>query len=208
MTDLRRTQKEGAVPMSSSVGIHCSELFSSWIIATAIAIFAVAMLSLWRYFSRTTSLRIAHLAIFVGFGSGLLGLLAWQMHRDSIRAENLAALKAFHDEAGRLLEESLSSNNVADYKTQRTKAEMFSEKVEKWAANNIGPRASDILQHHEPTDVGVKSESATDKDQQSAITENLQTREKIAALIDARARDRCVRPRTTEHPVPQMEFPG
>jgi hypothetical protein len=191
--------------MTSSTHIPCwGDLFSSWAIATATGVFAVAALSLWgRYFSRTTSLRI-YLMIFAGFTLAMAGLLAWQKeHRESIRAEHLAALKAFETEANRLFEESLTVNNAADYTAYMTKADGFSGRLERWIANNMGPRASDVLQRHDPKDVNIIFESAIDKDHELAIAAIIQTRENIVALIDARASYRCVKPTTAEHPLPQ-----
>jgi hypothetical protein len=37
----------------------------------------------------------------------------------------------------------------------------------------------------------------------AAIAAIIQTRENIAALIDARASYKCVKPTTAEHPIPQ-----
>ena len=99
--------------MTSSTEIPCwDDLISSWAIASATGIVAVAALSLWgRYFSRTTSLRI-YLMIFAGFTLAMVSFLAWQKeHPKSIRAENLVALKAFNNEANRLFEESLTVNS-------------------------------------------------------------------------------------------------
>ena len=191
--------------MTSSTDIPCwDDLFSSWAIATATGIVAVAALSLWgRYFSRTTSLRI-YLMIFAGFALAMASLLAWQKERrESIRAEHLAALKAFHTEANRLFDESLTVSNAADYTVYSAKADGFSGRLEKWVANNMGPRASEILLRHDPKDVNIAFESAIDKDHASAIAAIIQTRENIAALIDARASDKCVKPTTAEHPIRQ-----
>jgi hypothetical protein len=175
--------------MTSSTDIPCwDNLFSSWAIASATGIVALAALSLWgQYFSRTTSLRI-YLMIFAGFILAMASLLAWQKeHRESIRAENLAALKAFGTEANRLFEESLTVDNAADYKAYLAKADGFSGRLERWIANNMGPRASEILLRHDPKDINIAFESAMDKEHASAIAAIIQTRENIAALIDARA---------------------
>jgi hypothetical protein len=191
--------------MTSSTDIPCwDDLFSSWAIASATGIVAVAALSLWgRYFSRTTSLRI-YLMIFAGLTLAMASLLAWQKeHRESIRAENLAALKAFDTEANRLFEESLTVKNAADYTAYLAKAGGFSGRLERWIANNMGTRASEILLRHDPSDVNIAFESAIDKHHASAIAAIIQTRENIAALIDARALYRCVKPTTGEHPIPQ-----
>lgn len=191
--------------MTSSTEIPCwNDLFSSWAFASATGIVAVAALGLWgRYFSRTTSLR-TYLMIFAGFALAMASLLAWQKERrESIRAEHLAALKAFDIVASRLFEESLTVNNAADYTAYLARADSFSGRLEKWVANNMGPRASEILLRHDPKDVNIAFESAIDKNHASAIAAIIQTRENITALIDARASDKCVKPTTAEHPIRQ-----
>lgn len=191
--------------MTSSTEIPCwDDLFSSWAVASATGIVAVAALSLWgRYFSRTTSLRI-YLMTFVAIALAMASLLAWQKeHRESIRAENLQTLRAFDTEANRLFEESFSVDNAADYAAYLAKAAGFSARLERWVANNMGPRASEILRRHDPKDVNMTFESAIDKDHASAIAAIIQTRENIAAMIDARASDKCVKPTAAEHPIPQ-----
>ena len=189
--------------MALSLDIRCWDPFSSWAIATATGIVAVAALSLWgRYFSRALSLRI-YLMIFAGFTLAMASLLAWQKeHRESIRAENLAALKAFDTEANQLFEESLTVNNVADYTAYLAKADGFSGRMERWVENNMGPRASQILLRHDPKNVNTAFESEINKDHASVIAAIIQTRENIAALIDAKASDKCVKPTTAEHPFP------
>jgi len=190
--------------MSFSTDIHCWNPFSNWAIASATGLVAVAALSLWgRYFSRTTSLPI-YLMIFAGFTLAMASLLAWQKeHRESIRAENLATLKAFHNEANRLFEESLTVGNADDYAAYRTKADRFTGRLEQWVADAMGPKASEILLRHDPKDVNINFENTLGKDHASAIVAIIQTRENISALIEAGASNRCVKPTTTEHPIPQ-----
>ena len=68
-----------------------------------------ALSLLGRYFPQITSPRI-YLVVFTGFTLSTASLLAWQkVHRESIRAENLASLKAFDTEAKRLFDESSDS---------------------------------------------------------------------------------------------------
>ena len=155
-----------------------------------------------RYFSRTISLRI-YLMSFAGLTLAMASLLAWQKeHRESIGAENLAALKAFDTEANRLFDESLTANNAADYTAYLAKADGFSGRLERWVETNMGPRASQILLRHDPKNVNTAFESAIHKDHASAIAAIIQTRENIAALIDAKASDKCVKPTMAEHPLP------
>jgi hypothetical protein len=190
--------------MTPSTDITCwSDLFGSWAIASAAGIVVVAVLSLWgRYFSRTASLRI-HLMIFAGFILAMASLLAWQKeHRESIQAEHLAALKAFDTEAHRLFEESLAISNAADYKAYLAKADDFSGRLERWIADNLGPRASEILLRHDPKNVDTAFESVIDKDHASAIAAIIQTKENVGALIDAKTSNNCVKPTTAEHPFP------
>jgi hypothetical protein len=190
--------------MALSSDIRCWDPFSSWAIATATGIAAIAALSLWgRYFSRITSLRI-YLVIFTVFTLSIASLLAWQKeHRELIQTESLATLKAFDTEANRLFEESLTIENAAGYTAYLAKAEGFSGRLQSWVADNMGPRASEILQRHDPKDVNMAFESTIGKDHASAIVAIIQTRENIAALIEARASDKCVKPTTVEHPIPQ-----
>ncbi len=194
--------------MTSSTEIPCwDDLVSSWAIVSATGIVAVAALSLWgRYFSRTTLLRI-FLMILAGFTLAVASFLAWQKeHPKSIRAENLAALKAFNTEANRLFEESLTVNNASDYTAYLAKADGFYGRLERWVANNMGPRASEFLLRYDPKDVNIAFGRAIDKDYPSAIAAIIRTRGNIVALIDARASDKCVKPTTAEHPIPQMEL--
>ena len=190
--------------MALSSDIRCWDPFSSWVIAAATGTAAMAVLSLWgRYFSQTTSLRV-YLMIFTGVILLMASLLAWQKeHRELIRAENIATLKTFDAEAKRLFEESLTVDNAADYTAYLAKADDFSGRLERWVANNMGPRASEILLRHDPKDVNIVFESTIGKEHASAIVAIIQTRENIAALIEARASNRCVKPTTAEHPIPQ-----
>jgi len=190
-------------PMAFSTDIPCWNVFSSWAVALATGIVVVTALGLWgRYFSRTISLRI-YLVIFTGFTLLMASLLAWQKeHRELIRAENLATLKAFATEANRLFDESLTVNSANDYRAYSANAEVFSRRLERWVADNIGPRASEILLRHDPKDINMTFESATSKDHASAIVAIIQTRENIATLIEAEASYKCVKQTTTEHPIP------
>lgn len=190
--------------MTSSANISCWDgAFSTWAIASAAGIAAVAALGLWgRYSSRTTSPGI-FLVVFLGFTLGVAGVLSWQkQHRESIRAENLAALKAFDAEAKGLLDEGLTVDNADDYTAYRARSDGFTARLERWAADNMGPRASEILRRHDPKDVNIAFQSTMDQDHASAITAIIQTRENIGALIHAGASDKCVKPTTAEHPMP------
>src|SRR5579864_4842971 len=132
--------------MAFSTDIHCWNIFGSWATALGTGIVVVAALALWgQYFSRSISLRV-YLAVFTAFTLSMASLLAFQKeHRESIRAESLATLRAFNSEANRLFEESLTLNNAADYAAYTAKADGFSGRLERWVADNMGPRASEIL---------------------------------------------------------------
>ena len=146
---------------------------------------------------------------FLGVGVALaftiVGLLVWREHRESVRATNLAALKAFDAEADQLLEEGLGVNSADDYSAYQAKADGFSKRLETWVADNLGPRASDVVHRHDPKDVNIAFESALDKNHESSIAAISQTRQNIVVLIDARTSDKCVRPTASEHPIPQPE---
>jgi hypothetical protein len=190
--------------MTFYTDIHCwDDLLSSWAIASATGIVALATLCLWgRYFSLTTSLRI-YLMIFVGLTLATASLLAWQKeHRESIQAENIASLKAFNTEANRLFEQSLAVNSAVDYTAFLAKADGFSVRLERWVGDNMGPRASEILLRHDPKELNVAFESAIDKDHASAMATIIQTKENIEALIEAKVSDKCVKPAMAEHPFP------
>jgi hypothetical protein len=182
--------------------IRCWDVFSTWAAALATGIVVVAVLGLWgRYFSRTISLRV-YLVIFSAFTLLMASLFAWQKERrQSIRAENLATLKTFNAEANRLFEESLNVDTPDDYTTYSAKADDFSARLERWVADNMGPRASGILLRHDPKDTNITLENTISQDQASAIVAINQTRENIATLIEAGASDRCVKPTATEHPL-------
>jgi len=190
--------------MAFSTDIHCWDVFGSWAMASATGIVVVAALGLWgQYFSRSISLRI-YLLVFAGFTLSMASLLALQKeHRESMRAGNLATLKAFNSEANRLFEESLTLDNAADYAAYTAKADGFSGRLERWVADNIGPRASEILLRHDPKEANMTFENTMDKAHASAMVAIIQTRENIAALIEARASDKCVKSTTAEHPIPQ-----
>jgi hypothetical protein len=189
--------------MPSSIDFHCWNLFGNGSIALAIAILALAALGLLgRFFPYIASLRI-HLMIFVALILSTVSLLTWQgQHREPIRAENLATLKTFDTEANRLFEESLSLSNAADYAAYSAKADLFAEKLERWVAETMGPKASEILRRHDSKHVNVNLESTLDKDHASAVVTVVQTRENIAALIEAGASEKCVKPTRVEHPIP------
>ena len=182
--------------------IRCWDVFSTWAAALATGIVVVTVLGLWgRYFSRTISLRV-YLVIFSAFTLLMASLFAWQRERrESIRAENLAMLKTFNAEANRLFEESLTADSSDDYAAYSAKADDFSARLQRWVADNMGSRASGILLRHDPKDTNITFENTISKDQASAIVSINQTRENIAALIEAGARDRCVKPTAREHPL-------
>lgn len=190
--------------MASPTNIHCWDVVSNGTIALAIAIIGMVALGLsGRLFPQIASLRI-RLIIFVALLLSTTSLLAWQrQHRKLIEAENLVVLKTFDTEANRLFEESLSVSNAADYTAYSAKADFFAEKLERWVAESMGPKASEILQRHDPKHVNINLESTLDKDHASAVVAVVQTRENIAALIEAGASERCVKPTRVEHPIPK-----
>jgi hypothetical protein len=190
--------------MASPTNIHCWDVVSNGTIALAIAIIGMVALGLsGRLFPQIASLRI-RLIIFVALLLSTTSLLAWQrQHRKLIEAENLVVLKTFDTEANRLFEESLSVSNAADYTAYSAKADFFAEKLERWVAESMGPKASEILQRHDPKHVNINLESTLDKDHASAVVTVVQTRENIAALIEAGASERCVKPTRVEHPIPK-----
>jgi hypothetical protein len=189
--------------MAFSTDIRCWDTFSSWSAAFATGIVVATALGLWgRYFSRTISFRI-YLIIFTGFTLFMAYLFAWQReHRELIRTENRATLSAFSTEADRLFDESLAIDNADDLKNYSAKADGFSRRLERWVADNMGPRASEILLRHDPKDANMTFESAKSKDHASAIVAIIQTRQNIATLVEAEASDKCVKPTATEHPIP------
>ena len=186
--------------MTSLVGIACWDNQFNWVLASAAIIAAMAALCLRQYFFPNARLR-STLLIFAGLVFAAVSLFAWQDARE-LRGEKLAALKRFNAEADRLFEESVHIDND-DYAAYRTRVDGFSAKVEDWVASNVGPQASDIVRRHDPKDANVELENATDKNQAAAIVDIVQTREKIAALVKAGASDICVKPTTSEHPLPK-----
>ena len=178
------------------------DLFSGWAIALAAGFVAVAALILWQlFFSRTVSNR--WLMVFAGFTVAVAGLFAAQQaHRGAVHAQNLAALKAFDNEANQLLEDGLALDNAADKAAYRARADGFSAKVQRWIADNMSPQASEIVRRQDPKDVNVGSDSAMDKQHASTTAEIIQTRKNIAALRNAGASDKCVKPTEPEHPIP------
>lgn len=192
--------------MTSSTNIACwGNIFGVWALSLAAGIVVVAALIVWWvYFSRTNWSR-TYLTICVGLAVAMTGLIAWKDHQGSIRARNLPALKAFNSEADQLFEESLRLDNDTDYPVYRAKADEFFKRLETWVADNLGPRASDVLRRDDPKNADIAFEGALDKNHESAVTRIHQTRENLAALIGAGASDRCVKPTEREHPVPQAE---
>ena len=181
------------------------KIFGVWAIALAAAlVMAAALILWWAYFSRTASLR-SYLTICVGLAVAMTGLLAWREHQESIRARNLAVLKAFDSEADQLFQESLDLTKDTDYPVYQAKADSFSKRLDTWVAENLGPRASDILRRQDPKNVNIAFESALDKNHESSLVGINQTRENISALIHAGASDKCVAPTRPEHPVLQPE---
>ena len=193
--------------MASSTTVPCwDKIFSVWAIALAAGLFLVAAMILWwAYFSRTASSR-SYLAICVGFAVGMSGLVVWKEHQESIRTENLARLKAFDSEADELFQESLNLNNDTDYPVYQAKADDFSRRLEAWVADNLGPRASDVLHRYDPKNVNIAFESALHKNHESSLAAINQTRENLTALIHAGASDKCVTPIPPEHPMPRPEI--
>ncbi len=170
----------------------------------AIAIAAIAMLGLFgQFFPGVGSPRI-RLMIFAGLVLFTASLIAWQKHhREFLDAEHLSVLRAFDTEANRLFEESLLVSNADEYSAYLAKADSFAKRLERWVAETMGPKASEILQRHDPKHVNMNFESTLDKEHASAVVTAVQTRENIAALIEAGASDKCVKPTTLEHPIPQ-----
>jgi hypothetical protein len=188
--------------MVSLAGVPCwDHLLNNWVLASAAIVAATAAFCLRPYFFPVARLR-TRLFIFAGLVFAAVGLFAWQDAREDLRAEKLDALKRFNAEANQLFEESLHVGHD-DYAAYRMRVDGFSAKVEDWVASNVGPRASDIVRRHDPKDANVGLENAADKNQAAAIVDIVQTREKIAALVKAGASDICVKPTTSEHPLPR-----
>jgi hypothetical protein len=188
---------------SSLPDIHCWNLLGNGVIALAAGFVAlVALTLLGRYFPEITSARI-RLTAFIGFVLAAASLLSWQTgKRELMEAENLAILKAFDAEANRLFEESLRVSNADEHAAYMAKADLFEGRLERWVAESMGPKASEILQRHDPKHVNMNLESTVDKNHASAVVTLVQARENIAALIEAGASDKCVKPTTVEHPIP------
>jgi hypothetical protein len=193
--------------MTSSTKIPCwDQIFGVWSVAAAGGVVAAAALILWwAYFSRITSPPRFLLCVCAGLVFTIVGLLIWREHRDSVRAENLAALNAFNSEADQLFQEGLGVNSADDYSAYQAKADGFSKRLQTWVSDNLGPRASDILHRHDPKDANVALESALDKNHESSITAINQTKKNIVALLHAGTSDKCVKPTASEHPIPQPE---
>ena len=188
--------------MTLSSTVPCwDKIFSVWAIASgAGVVLVVAMILWWAYLSRTASSRI-YLTLCAGFAVAMAGLVVWKQHQESIRIEKLAALKAFDSEADQLFEQSLNLDNDTDYPVYQAKADDFSRRLETWAAENLGPRGSDVLHRQDPKNANISFESALDKKHESSMVGINQTRENIAALIKARTSDECVSATSPEHPV-------
>src|SRR5579863_606416 len=191
--------------MAFSADIQCWDSFGNWAIASASGIAVVAALAMWsRYFSRSIRLR-TYLLVFTGFTLSMASLLGLErQYRESVAAENLTTLRAFNSEADRLFEQSLTLDNAADYAAYMAKADGFSGRLERWVADNIGPRASEILLRHDPKHTNMRFENTMSKDHAAAMVVIIQTRENIAALIEARAADQCVKPTSLERLIPQV----
>lgn len=192
--------------MALSSAVPCwDKIFSVWAIASAAGLFlAAAMMLWWAYFSRTAFSR-SYLAICAGFAVAMAALVVWKQHQESIRIEKLAALRAFDSEADQLFEQSLNLTHDTDYPVYQAKVDDFSRRLETWVADNLGPRASEVLHRHDPKNVNIRFESALDKSHETSLAEINQTRENLTALIDARTSDKCVTATPLEHPVPQPE---
>lgn len=179
------------------------DLFSGWAIALLAGFVAVAALLLWLlFFSRMVSNR--WLVVFAGFTIAMACLFAGQqVHRGEVHAQNLAALKAFDSEANQLLEDGLALDNAGDKAAYQAKADGFTVRVQTWVEGNMGPKASEVVLRHDPKDVDIGSESdVMDKDHASTTASIIQTRKNIAALREAGAADKCVKPTEPEHPLP------
>jgi len=189
--------------ISSLPDVHCWNLLGNGVLALAAGIVAIAALTLLgRYFRKSTSARI-RLTVFMGFVIAAAILLGWQTeNRESIEAENLATLKTFDAEANRLFEQSLRISNADEHAAYLAKADSFAQRLERWVAKSMGPKASEVLQRHDPKHVNMNLESTLDKEHASAVVAIVQTRENIAALIEAGASDKCVKPMKVEHPIP------
>jgi hypothetical protein len=193
--------------MTSATKIPCwDQIFGVWSIAAVAGVVAVAALILWWvYFRRIASPPRFLLCVCVGLAFTIVGPFVWREHRESVRTENLLALSAFNSEADQLFQESLHVNSPDDYSAYQAKADGFSRRLERWVADNLGSRASDVLRRHDPKDANIAFESALDKNHESSIAVIHQTKENIAALLAAGSSDKCVKPMASEHPIPQPE---
>lgn len=179
--------------------------FSAWAIGLAAGVVLIAALAVWWASVARTDWSRNYLAICAAFAVAMTGLLVWKSHHESIRTRDLAALKAFNAEADQLFDESLRLDNDTDYPVYRAKADDFFKRLETWVAENLGPRASDVLRRDDPKNADIAFETALDESHESAMTRIHQTRENLAALIGAGASDKCVKPTARELPVPQAE---
>jgi hypothetical protein len=175
------------------------DLSSVWALVSTAGVTAIIGSAVLLVDFRSTALRRL-LAACAAFSALIAVILTWQQYRSLFQAQNIASLQAFGAEADQLLEEGLKAPD-ADSPSYRARADDFSGRLENWVALNIGPRALDIVRHHDPKDVNIGLENPTDYGRASSITQIAQTKEKIAALVDAKASDECVKPTTSEHPI-------
>ena len=189
--------------MLPSAHIPCvDDLSNSGAIVSAASVTAIIALAVLLVDFRSASLRRL-LAGAAGLSAMIALILTWQQYRSStFQAQNIASLHAFDAEADQLLEEGLLAEPDADRPAYRAKADDFSGRLERWVAFNIGSRALDIVQHHDPKDVNIGLENPTDSERASSVTHIAHAKEKIAALVHAKASDACVKPATSEHPMP------
>ena len=191
--------------MLASAHLSCvNDLSGGWAPVAAAGVTAIIASAVLLLDFRSASLRRLW-ATSAGFSAMIALILTWQQYRSSFfQDENIASLHAFGAEADQLLQEGLSGEPDADNPAYRAKADAFSERLEGWVAFNIGPHALDIVQHHDPKDVNVGVETPIDsgRERASSVTHIAQAKEKIAALVHAEASDACVKPTTSEHPMP------
>jgi hypothetical protein len=182
--------------------ISCvDDLSGAWALVSAASISAIVALIVLLIDFRSTSLRRLLIAC-AGISALVALVLTWQQYRAPVQAQRVAFLRAFGSEADDLLE-GLTAEPGTDSSTYRARADDFSGRLEKWVALNIGPRALDTVRHHDPKDVNIRLENETDNERASSITQIIQTKGKIAELVDAKASDECIKPTTTsEHAFP------
>ena len=189
--------------MPPSAHIPCvDDLSSGWALVSAASVTAIIALAVLLVDFQSASLRRI-LTACAGFSAMIALILTWQQYRGRLlQAPKIASLHAFDAEADQLLEEGLSAEPDAYNPAYRAKADDFSGRLEGWVAFNIGPRALDIVRHHDPKDVNIGLENPTYSGRASSVTHVAQAKEKIAALLHAKGSDACVKPATSEHPIP------